>query len=243
MEGDKTIALSNVFTKERKALPDLLYLNMEYFEVSNDYKMKQLDDIVVEVRKGLKAGKVLKSILEYLEISDGRSKFFSRMCQYVFKNVPSISCVGNRKQQRIFLGMFIKQYDPSIFRDHDNSLWEQVIIDENEEDDNEFMKDLRLSRYILDHHLNSTICTWSWLYQKLSEKNRTRFRTPDEFSSYFCTNYPEIHDDHIDMCRPQETLIQWIKETPITVKNSNVYRVQLKFRYGRNKSRNFLANS
>eukprot|EP00093_Oithona_nana_P009029 09029.XXX_331523_332647_1 [CDS] Oithona nana genome sequencing. len=85
------------------------------------------------------------------------------------------------------------------------------------------MRDLRLSRYILHHHINSTVCTWRWIHQRLSEKNRIRFNTPEEFSSYFCDMYPEIHNDHIDMCRPQETLMQWIKETPITIKNSNVY--------------------
>ena len=226
MEEDKT-------TKERKALhdTDLLYLNVKYFGVSHVSRVKQFPEILMEMRKGLKIGKVLKSIIEYMEISDGRSKYFSRMCQYVFKNAPSISCVGNRKQQRIFLEMFIEQYRPFISRsmcaftsdyhllyDNASSLWKQ-----DKEDDNNFMRDLRLSRYILHHHINSTVCTWRWIHQRLSEKNRTRFNTPEEFSSYFCDMYPEIHNDHIDMCRPQETLMQWIKETPITIKNSNVY--------------------
>ena len=228
MENDEPIALTGDFTnKDRKAQPDLRYLNMEYFEMSEDCKkMKQLGDIVREVQKGLKAGKVLKSILEYMVIHDGRSKFFSRMCQYVFKNAPSISCVGNRKQQRTFLGIFIEQYQPLILRCAKEGCygWYTDCLDlrsENEDADNKFMKDLRLSAYILDHHKNSSICTWNGLYQKLSEKNRARFKTPDEFSSYFCDKYPEIHDDHIHMRRPP--LMQWIEETPITSKNSNVY--------------------
>ena len=220
MENDEHIAVADDFTsKDRKAQPDLFYLNMEYyFEVSEDCKMKQLGDIVMEVQKGFKAGRVLKCILEYMVIADGRSKFFSRMCQYVFKNAPSISCVGNRKQQRIFLGIFIEQYQSLILRRGFESIF---LCSENEDADNKFMKDLRLSAYILDHQKNSSICTWNWLYQKLSEKNRARFKTPDDFSSYFCDKYPELHNDHIHMCRPP--LMQWIEETPITFKNSNVY--------------------
>ena len=228
MENDEQIAVAGDFTsKDRKAQPDLFYLNMEYyFEVSEDYKMKQLGDIVKEVQKGFKAGRVLKCILEYMVIADGRSKFFSRMCQYVFKNAPSISCVGNRKQQRIFLGIFIEQYQPLILRRGFESIYGGYndclnLCSENEDADNKFMKDLRLSAYILDHQKNSPICTWNWLYQKLSEKNRARFKTPDDFSSYFCDKYPELHNDHIHMCRPP--LMQWIEETPITFKNSNVY--------------------
>ena len=82
MESDEPITLADDFTsKDRKAQPYWLYLNMEYFEVSEDCKMKQLGDIVKEVQKGFKVGKVLKCILEYMVIHDGRSKFFSRMCQ------------------------------------------------------------------------------------------------------------------------------------------------------------------